>query len=37
MKTKGNVSIYKNTEKLIKKTNLTTEFYFDKYYFTLIN
>ena len=37
MKTKGNVSIYKNIEKLIKETNLTTEFYFDKYYFTLIN
>ena len=37
MKTKGNVSIYKNTEKLIKETNLTTEFYFDKYYFTLIS
>ena len=37
MKTKGNVSIYKNTEKLIKETNLTTEIYFDKYYFTLIN
>ena len=43
MKIKGNERIYKNIvltfwyEKLLKKTNLNTDFYFSKCYFILTN